>query len=165
MILALLLLAAPPAVGEEAPKQTPQPALLEAFRAFCLAGYDPAALEPAAVAAGFHSVSVRPTWNETGAWERDGLRVFSRSVGNGPQSPALCGVSANIARLGQDDALLDPVAGMAEFAFIEGNPGAPHSDWIIAGRKRFVRVSIDRSDPANVDVILTAQLWPQESGK
>ncbi len=167
MILGFLL-AALPASATGTAEHGSQPALVEAFRMFCMAGEaSGGALESAAIAAGFKPVPVspKPGWNENAAWQRSGVRVFNLTPGTDSTAPALCGVSGKIGRLGEDDALLDPVAAMADSAFIEGNGGRPHSGWLIAGKKKFVRVSIDRTDQADVGVVLLAQPWPGEAAK
>jgi len=157
-LAALLILAAQAASPAGASERVSQPALLEAFHAFCLAGDAPSGTPAGpALAAGFHPVPVAPPspgWIETGAWQRGGLRLFNLSANGDLPSSSLCGVSANIGPLGEDNDLLGPVARLTDAAFVGGNPGRPYSGWNIASRRGLVRASIDRSDEANVGVVL-----------
>ena len=163
MSLLALLLAAQAAVAGEPPARVTQLALLDAFRELCLTSEMPAGGSAAqAAAAGFHPIATisNPGWEEIGAWQRDGVRLFNLSTHPDPSSPPIGGVSANIGSLGEDDDLLDPIAQLAGNGFVEGNPGRPFSSWLISGRKGFVRVAIDRSHPSDVRIVASVEAWP-----
>jgi hypothetical protein len=160
-LLALLLSAQTPAAAEP-PARVTQPVLLDAFRDFCLRGEMSAGGSAAhAAAAGFHSVALisHPGWEETGAWQSGGIRLFNLSTHPDPSPRPICGVSANIGPLREDDDLLRPLSALAGDGFVEGNPGPVRSAWLVAGRNGFVRAAIDRSDPLDVRVVISIQAW------
>jgi hypothetical protein len=164
-LVALLLIATHAETGSETLQRVPQPTLIETFRTFCLAdSASDGRLAAPAAAAGFHPVPVNtsnPGWNEIEAWQRGGVRLFALSANADPPTRPICGVSANIGPLGEDNDLLDPLARLTQAGFVGGNPGSPHASWNMANRRGLVRISIDRTRQPEVSVVLSVQPWQQ----
>lgn len=159
----LMLLAALASSGTVHGRQASTRALLDAFRASCLAiGAPVKGVGAAALASGFHAVPLIPSAgevHETGAWEKNGVRIFTVSAQTDPrwQLPPACAAKADLGRFNDDHGLVHQVAKLGSVGFVEGQPGPRASHWTLPWSDgRVVEIFADRADRAHVTVTLYA---------
>jgi hypothetical protein len=137
-------------------------ALFDAFSMACLTQGAPLnGVDTAALAAGFRPVPLLPAQgevHETGAWEKDGIRIFTLSPQSDPRwrLPAACAARADLGQLEDEQALLD--RWMEHGAVFGDRQGGLHgSHWTLPWRDgHLVQVFIDRTDPAHVSLMFYA---------
>src|SRR4051812_49025209 len=94
-----------------APQESPRADALEAFGSLCLAETASGVLSERAIAAGYLPIPLMaeiPGWRETAAWQKNDLRLLNLSSGTASNpDQQLCGITAAIGKLDDDNMLLD----------------------------------------------------------
>jgi hypothetical protein len=155
------ILGAAIAVSGAGPERPAVEDLLNAFRTLCLVAPAPLdRLAEATAAAGYRRVAIEsaPMTHVTAAWERNGVLVFERAEVDEPAWPseAMCGVSADLGRVGNQRRLINTIAEGVDAYFLAGARGDHGANLALLREGAFVSLDVNGSRRAHTTVTLLA---------